>query len=171
MREQIVDVGANTGLFSLTARCIHSLVRAQSRVLERNNDSNNARITRQNVGDGSTSAFQEPDVSVSRGTEMNLSLPDRVEVPKHVLVRFLEKESVFLNLETEDYYGLDETGTRMWQVVTAAPSIEDAYAQLLNEFDVEAELLRQNLSELLVPLIDDGLLRVHCANVGMDPAI
>ena len=26
---------------------------------------------------------------------------DRVEVPKHVLVRFLEKESVFLNLETE----------------------------------------------------------------------
>jgi len=88
-----------------------------------------------------------------------------------VLVRFLEKESVFLNLETEHYYGLDETGTRMWQVVTAAPNIEDAYAQLLSEFDVEAELLRQNLSELLGQLIDIGLLRVHFADVESDPAI
>jgi hypothetical protein len=70
-------------------------------------------------------------------------------VPKQVLGRFLEKESVFLNLETERYDGLDETATRLWQVVTAAPSIENAYAELLSEFDVEAELLRQNLSQLL----------------------
>jgi hypothetical protein len=39
------------------------------------------------------------------------SFSDRVEVPKNVLVRIVEKESVFLNLETECYYGLDETGT------------------------------------------------------------
>jgi len=94
-----------------------------------------------------------------------LSFSDRVEVPSHVMVRLLEKESVFLNLETEHYYGLDETGTRMWQVVTAAPNIEDAYAQLLSEFDVEAEVLRQNLSELVGQLIDIGLLRVHFTDV------
>lgn len=102
---------------------------------------------------------------------MIISFSDRVEAPKHVLVRLLAKESVFLNLETEDYYGLDETGTRMWQVVTVAPNIEEAYAQLLSEFDVEAELLRQNFSELLGRLVDLGLLRVHCADVGTDPTI
>jgi len=100
-----------------------------------------------------------------------LSFSDRVEVPKHVLVRFLEKESVFLNLETEQYYGLDETGTRMWQVVTAAPSIENAHAELLSEFDVAPDLLRQNLSEFLGRLVDLGLLRVHFADVETDPAI
>jgi hypothetical protein len=100
-----------------------------------------------------------------------LSFSDRVEVPTHVMVRSLEKESVLLNLETESYYGLDETGTRMWQVVTAAPSIEVAYGELLEEFDVEAELLRQNLSELLGRLVDIGLLRVHFADVGTNPAI
>jgi hypothetical protein len=31
------------------------------------------------------------------------SFSDHVEVPKRVLVRFVEKESVFLNLETEWY--------------------------------------------------------------------
>ncbi len=34
-----------------------------------------------------------------------LSFADSVEVPTHVTVRFLDKESVFLNLETERYYG------------------------------------------------------------------
>jgi Coenzyme PQQ synthesis protein D (PqqD) len=99
------------------------------------------------------------------------SFSDRVEVPKHVLVRIVEKESVFLNLETECYYGLDETGTRMWQVVIAAPTIENAFEVLLSEFDVEAELLRENLSELLGRLVDLGLLRVHFADVETNSAI
>lgn len=102
---------------------------------------------------------------------MTISFSDRVEVPKHVLVRFLDNESVFLNLETEHYYGLDEIGTRMWQAVTAALYIEAAYEQLLSQFDVEAQQLRQNFSELLERLVNDGLLRVYCANAGMDPAI
>lgn len=55
-----------------------------------------------------------------------VSLDDRISVPSHVLVRFLDKESVLLNIETERYFGLDETGTRMWQLVTAAPKIEVA---------------------------------------------
>jgi hypothetical protein len=100
-----------------------------------------------------------------------LSFSDRVEVPKHVQVCFLEKESVLLNLEAEIYYGLDETGTRMWQLLTTAPNINNAYEELLTEFDVEAELLRQNLSSLLGQLVDKGLLRIHSVGVGSAPAI
>jgi hypothetical protein len=92
--------------------------------------------------------------------KVELSFSDRVEVPEHVLVRFLEKESVLLNLEAEVYYGLDETATRMWQVVTTAPSLDNAYLNLLAEFDVGAELLRQNLSDLLVQLVDNDLLHI-----------
>jgi hypothetical protein len=102
---------------------------------------------------------------------VKLSFSDRVGVPKDVLVRFVGKETVLLNLETECYYGLDEIGTRMWQVVTAAPSIERAYEELLSEFEVEAELLRQHFSDLLGRLADLGLLRVHNADVEADPAI
>jgi len=102
---------------------------------------------------------------------VKFSFSDRVEVPKHVLVRLVEKEAVLLNLETECYYGLDETGTRMWQVLIAAPSIEKAYEELLSEFDVEAELLRQHFSNLIGRLGDLGLLRVHYADVELDPAI
>lgn len=95
-----------------------------------------------------------------------VSFMDRANVPSHVLVRFLDRESVFLNLETERYFGLDETGTRMWQLVTAAPNIDAAFQDLLAEFDVEPELLRTNLRELLGRLVDNGLLEVFPADVG-----
>ena len=102
---------------------------------------------------------------------MGFSFADRVAVPPHVLVRFLDSESVFLNLETERYFGLDETGTRMWQLVTAAPSIDTAYQQLRDEYDVEPELLRANLDELLTRLVDNGLLRIVSSDVGTPSAI
>jgi hypothetical protein len=95
-----------------------------------------------------------------------VTLKNRVSAPPHVLVRFLDRESVLLNLETEQYFGLDETGTRMWQLVTASPDIDAAYQGLLAEFDVEPELLRDNLTDLLGRLVENGLLQVLPADVG-----
>jgi hypothetical protein len=100
-----------------------------------------------------------------------VSFTNRAAVPPNVLVRILDRESVLLNLETEQYFGLDETGTRMWQLVTASPNIDSAYQELLAEFDVEPELLRSNLMELLHRLLDSGLLQVFPADVGTVPAI
>jgi Coenzyme PQQ synthesis protein D (PqqD) len=100
-----------------------------------------------------------------------LQFASRVIVPKHVLVRHLDGESVLLNLETEKYFGLDATGTRMWQLVTAAPTVDAAYAQLLEEFEVEPDLLRTHLTELLSRLLENGLLNIATDNVGSIPAV
>ncbi len=98
------------------------------------------------------------------GSFNDVSFGGRVEVPKHVLVRYLERESVLLNLDTEVYYGLDEVGTRMWQLLIASQNIENAYEQLVAEFDVQAETLRQDLSELLEQLAKNNLLRIRPAD-------
>jgi hypothetical protein len=100
-----------------------------------------------------------------------VSFTDRAGVPAHVLVRILDRESVLLNLETEQYFGLDETGTRMWQLVTASPNIDSAYQELLAEYEVDPALLRSNLMELLHRLLDSGLLQVFPSDVGTVPAI
>lgn len=102
---------------------------------------------------------------------LTVSFTDRAAAPTHVLVRYLDKESVLLNLETEQYFGLDETGTRMWQLITVSPCIDSAFQELLAEFDVEPELLRSNLTDLLSRLVDNGLLQVLPADVGTAPAI
>jgi Coenzyme PQQ synthesis protein D (PqqD) len=100
-----------------------------------------------------------------------ISFSDKVSVPAHILVRFLEKEAVLLNLETERYFGLDETGTRMWQLATTAPNIDTAYRQLLDEYDVGPDTLRENLAELLEKLADSGLLNLTPSDVGTIPTI
>lgn len=100
-----------------------------------------------------------------------VSFTNRAVTPAHVLVRILDRESVLLNLETEQYFGLDGTGTRMWQLVTASANIEAAYQELIAEFDVEPELLRSHLMELLTRLVEGGLLQVTPADVGTASAI
>ena len=89
----------------------------------------------------------------------------RVVVPPHVLIRHLDGESVLLNLESERYFGLDATGTRMWELVTTESSTAVAFEKLLNEFEVEPEALRKHLTELLSRLVENGLLEVQTVDV------
>jgi len=95
-----------------------------------------------------------------------ISFSERAVVPSHVLIRFLEQESVLLNLETERYFGLDAVGTRMWQVVTTAATVEAALAQLVQEYDTSPETLRTDLTNLLQHLVENGLIATQPADVG-----
>jgi hypothetical protein len=89
-----------------------------------------------------------------------IQFSDRVVVPPHIMVRVLDQESVFLNLDTERYFGLDKVGTRMWELLSTSSSIDAAYRHLLDEFDVSADLLRSNLTDLLATLQENGLLQL-----------
>ncbi len=90
-----------------------------------------------------------------------LAFDQRITIPEHVLMRELEGESVLLNLDSERYFGLDETGTRMWSVLSTCKSIEAAYQKLMDEYEVDAQLLRRDLSELVGKLLDQGLVEVN----------
>src|SRR6266446_6087506 len=86
-----------------------------------------------------------------------ISFADRATAPANVFIRFLDQESVLLNLNTEKHFGLDSVGTRMWQLVTSAPTIDAAYFELIEEFDVDPETLRSDLSALLDHPFENGL--------------
>ena len=90
-----------------------------------------------------------------------ISLTSEIAVPKHVLVRVFQNESVLLNLDSEYYHGLDDVGTRMWQAVTQSKTLQDAYDVLLSEFDVDAATLKQDLTDFIERLVQRGLLEVH----------
>ena len=89
---------------------------------------------------------------------MTISFTDRVAVPDGVLISHLQEESVILNLESERYLGLDDVGTRFLTVLTSSESIEAAYQQLAAEYDVDPQVLRQDLQALVDQLFDQGLL-------------
>lgn len=97
---------------------------------------------------------------------MALSFRSKVSVPEHVLTRELDGELVILDLQSEGYLGLDAVGTRIWQLLGSCESIEAAYEQLLAEYDVEPEVLRADLTELLEDLCERGLVELEGAGEG-----
>jgi hypothetical protein len=92
--------------------------------------------------------------------KMNFSFARRVSIPPDVLVQELAGEAVLLNLKTEQYFGLDAVGVRMWQLLVAEPSIQAAYERLLGEYAAEPEQLRRDLTELLEQLVAHGLVEI-----------
>ena len=95
-----------------------------------------------------------------------VELTMRAVVPAHVLIRHLDGESVLLNLESERYFGLDATGTRMWELMTSEPSIALALKKLQEEYEVEPDILQHHLTQLLSGLVENGLLQVLPPDVG-----
>lgn len=91
----------------------------------------------------------------------SISFSDRVRVPDDVLISHLQEESVILNLNSERYFGLDNVGTRMLSVLSNAESIEAAYESLAAEYDVDREVLREDLIVLVENLLQQGLVTVE----------
>jgi len=87
---------------------------------------------------------------------METNNQDRYRTPDDVLVQELDGEAVLLSLGHEFYYGLDEVGFRMYQLITSSSSI--AYEHLLGEYEVAPTQLRQDFEKLVNDLIESNLI-------------
>lgn len=92
---------------------------------------------------------------------MTHELPKRVIPSSDVLFRELEGEAVMLDLGSERYYGLDEVGARIWQLLEEHHDVETVISEMLAEYDVEEEQLRSDLSVLIENLADAGLVTIE----------
>ena len=83
---------------------------------------------------------------------------DEVLVTRDVLFQPLGDEAVLLNLNDSRYYGLDDVGRRMWELLAEHRSTEPVVQQLLREYDVEEQVLRADLATLIEKLKAAGLI-------------
>ncbi len=86
-------------------------------------------------------------------------LDERAFATTRVLYKEIGDESVLLDLETETYFGLNATGTRLWKLLTTAPSIRAAFEVMLDEYDVADDDLERDIGALIDELVGRGLLR------------
>jgi hypothetical protein len=80
------------------------------------------------------------------------------EVPEHVLARKTGEEMVLLNLDNEQYYGLDEVGTRFWELIDGGATFGSTVDTLLAEYEVDRQTLVDDLASILDDLVDNGLV-------------
>jgi hypothetical protein len=75
-----------------------------------------------------------------------------------VVFQVISGEAVLLDLASEEYYGLDQVGTRVWELVQENFTMEMIVNQLLQEYSVAPDQLTEDVICLLDQLTESGLL-------------
>jgi hypothetical protein len=89
---------------------------------------------------------------------MAVSFSSRVNILPDVLFRQVGEDGVLVNLKTERYLGLNRTGARMWEALGRTGSIQHAYDDLLREYDVDANSLKEDLLAFIGELVEQQLV-------------
>jgi coenzyme PQQ synthesis protein D (PqqD) len=85
----------------------------------------------------------------------------RVEISEQTLSQELNGETVLLELSRGMYFGLDEVGTRIWQLLVRGDSLDEIVAALVDEYEVSADAAAADLRALVAELEERRLVEVR----------
>lgn len=77
----------------------------------------------------------------------------------NVLGEVVEGELVLLNADSGEYFGLNRTGTRIWELLGELEELDRVQNALIQQYPVDAAVLRRDLESLVAELQRAGLLR------------
>ena len=87
-----------------------------------------------------------------------MNLDQTITLSPDVISQEVSGETVLLDLNSENYFGLDEVGTRIWQLIKERGDLNIIFDTLLEEYDVDKERLERDLDALLTEIADLGLV-------------
>ena len=91
----------------------------------------------------------------------SINLNQTIAPSPDVISQEVSGETVLLDLESENYYGLDEVGTRIWQLIKETDQLQSIFDTLLKEYDVSEERLQLDVSTLLTEIEGMGLVKLE----------
>jgi len=89
-----------------------------------------------------------------------MNLNQRVTFADTVFAQEVDGEMVLLDMESENYFGLDEVGTAIWQAIQEHGNLQEVFDELLKQYDVESEVLEHDLADFIGKLVESGLVEV-----------
>ena len=89
-----------------------------------------------------------------------MNLNQKITFADTVFAQEVDDEMVLLDMESENYFGLDEVGTAIWQAMQEKEVLQEVYETLLEQYEVEEEVLQKDLSDFIEKLLESGLVEV-----------
>ena len=87
-----------------------------------------------------------------------ITLDQTITVSPDVLSQEVNNEIVLLDLNNEQYLGLNDVGARVWQLLEEGLDLEQIYKKLLEEYDVDKDLLKSDLTDLISNMTEAGIV-------------
>ena len=82
----------------------------------------------------------------------------KITISEQALSQEVNGETVILDLKSESYFGLDEVGTRIWQLLREHGDVQKTFDTMLEEFDVDTDTLASDMKNLIDDLTEKGLI-------------
>ena len=79
-------------------------------------------------------------------------------VPEEVVFRQLGEETVLVHLGTSEIYRLNETGARIWELLSSGAEVASIEETLVADYDVDRNELQAQIETLVTDLVESGLL-------------
>jgi hypothetical protein len=83
---------------------------------------------------------------------------EMIVVAPQVRSRVLDGEAVLLHLRTGTYFGANEVGSRIWQLVVEGSTRAGLIERIAQEFDVDRDTLERDVDLFLEELLRAGLI-------------
>jgi len=90
-----------------------------------------------------------------------MNLNKKVTFAETVFAQEVDGEMVLLDMESENYFGLDEVGTSIWQAMQENADLNEVLKSLLAQYDVGEEMLEHDLVVFVEKLQESGLVKVE----------
>jgi len=78
-----------------------------------------------------------------------------------IFAQEVDGEMVLLDMESENYFGLDSVGSAIWSAIEQKQVLQDVYDILLEEYDVKPERLKKDLLDFIAKLETNQLIKVE----------
>jgi Coenzyme PQQ synthesis protein D (PqqD) len=91
---------------------------------------------------------------------MSMELTARVRLAKDVLMQKVGDDAILLNLNTENYFTLDEVGTRIINTLQESDSLKQAVGKLVAIYEVDENKLTNDTLRLVEECEQNGLLQI-----------
>ena len=88
-----------------------------------------------------------------------INLETKIEPVTGVAVKEAPDSAVILNLNNENYYGLNSSAFTIYQALITQPCISDAIKTLLNQLQIDEATLTKDTLELIQELILNGIVK------------
>ena len=73
----------------------------------------------------------------------------------------MDDEVVMMNIEKGEYYGLDEIGSRIWQIIENPVTLDELIQVLVEEYDVDRETCRIDVVVFIEELRKKDLVNIR----------
>jgi hypothetical protein len=89
-----------------------------------------------------------------------IELTTKIVQTQDIVAASVDDEMMMMNLETNNYYGMGQVGSHIWELLKQPLTIVELCTTLQERFAVDSETCQRDVLRFVEQLVDEKLVRI-----------